>query len=77
MRKLSSELTAVSITFLGLKNTWFLKATCPVEKKQGNKYKLNCDAKVTGSSDNPVVADFVVYENRCEILLTSVFYLTL
>lgn len=42
-------------------NTWFLKATCTIENEYGNKYDANCEAKVTGTTDNPVVTYFVVY----------------
>lgn len=42
-------------------NTWFLKATCTVENQYGNKYDATCEAKVTGTSDNPRVISFNVY----------------
>lgn len=37
-------------------DTWFLKATCEVNGVSGN-----CEAKVTGTNDNPRVYDFYVY----------------
>lgn len=42
-------------------NTWFLKALCDVTIN-GVKYKgLNCEARVTGTTDNPQVIYFQVY----------------
>ncbi len=42
-------------------NTWFLKAECTVENAYGNKLKGTCEAKVTGTSDNPKVISFYCY----------------
>jgi len=42
-------------------NIWFLKATCTVENAYGNKIDMNCEAQVTGTTNNPVVVDFKVY----------------
>ena len=43
-------------------NTWFLKATCTVTNMYGAEMKgLTCEAKVTGTSDNPIVVYFIVY----------------
>lgn len=42
-------------------NTWFLKATCTVENAYGNKSEMTCEAKVTGTTDNPSVIEFNVY----------------
>ena len=38
------------------KDTWFLKAECEVNGQEGT-----CEAKVTGTSDNPKVISFDVY----------------
>lgn len=38
-------------------NTWFLKAVCDANGKEG----LNCEAQVTGTSDSPQVIYFQVY----------------
>ncbi|MCL1796790.1 MAG: zinc ribbon domain-containing protein [Eggerthellaceae bacterium] len=43
-------------------NTWFLKATCDVTNAYGAKMKnVVCEAKVTGTSDNPEIVYFIVY----------------
>lgn len=42
-------------------NTWFLKCKCTIENAYGNKMDATCEAKVTGTTDNPVVTYFVVY----------------
>lgn len=43
-------------------NTWFLKATCDVTNEYGAKIKdAVCEAKVTGTTDNPQVIYFIVY----------------
>lgn len=42
-------------------NTWFLKAECTVENAYGNKLKGTCEAKVTGTTDNPKVVSFYCY----------------
>ncbi len=43
-------------------STWFLKAYCDVTNEYGVKEKkLNCEARVTGTRDNPKVIYFMVY----------------
>jgi len=43
-------------------NTWFLKASCDVTNAYGAKEKgLDCEAEVTGTTDNPKVISFMVY----------------
>ncbi len=43
-------------------NTWFLKATCDVTNSFGAKQKdLTCEAKVTGTTNNPQIISFIVY----------------
>lgn len=43
-------------------NTWYLKATCKVTNEYGVKAKnLTCEAKVTGTNENPQVVEFNVY----------------
>ena len=42
-------------------DTWFLKAGCTVENAYGNKVDATCEARVTGTSDNPEVIYFNVY----------------
>jgi len=44
------------------KNTWFLKATCDVTDDFGKTHKGKvCEARVTGTTDNPKVTYFIVY----------------
>ena len=43
-------------------NTWFLQATCTVENAYGEELNGYCEAKVTGSKDNPKVKGFKVYK---------------
>ncbi|MDR0854287.1 MAG: hypothetical protein LBN34_07950 [Clostridiales Family XIII bacterium] len=42
-------------------NTWFLKANCTVKNQYGTKLDAVVECKVTGTSDNPEVLDFIVY----------------
>nr|DAZ15510.1 MAG TPA: PASTA domain [Caudoviricetes sp.] len=42
-------------------NTWFLKATCTVTNAYNAETEATCEAKVTGTSDNPQVVSFMVY----------------
>ena len=42
------------------KNTWFLKAGCTI-KQYGEKYDCICEAKVSGTSDNPSIKSFNIY----------------
>ncbi len=41
-------------------DTWYLKADCDYTMF-GDKLKGTCEAKVTGTEDNPQIVDFVVY----------------
>lgn len=43
-------------------NTWFLKAKCTITNQYNAKYSTVCEAKVTGTTDNPKVTYFYVYE---------------
>ena len=42
-------------------STWFLKATCTVTNAYNAEVEATCEAKVTGTSDNPQIASFSVY----------------
>ncbi len=42
-------------------NTWYLKATVTVTNMYNAEQELECEAKVTGTNDNPEVIDFKVY----------------
>lgn len=42
-------------------DTWYLKAGCTVTNEYGVEIKATCEAKVTGTTNNPEVIDFNVY----------------
>lgn len=42
-------------------NTWYLKATCTVTNGYNASMEMECEAKVTGTNDNPEVIEFNVY----------------
>ncbi len=42
-------------------DTWFLKAMCTI-KAGGGEIDSNCEAKVTGTTDNPQVVYFLIYD---------------
>lgn len=42
-------------------NTWFLKAGCTVTNAYGTKADYVCEARVSGTEDNPKITYFVVY----------------
>lgn len=42
-------------------NTWFLKATCTVTNAYNASMEMECEAKVTGTNDNPKIVEFNVY----------------
>lgn len=42
-------------------NTWFLKATCTVTNGYNASMEMECEAKVTGTNDNPEIIEFNVY----------------
>lgn len=43
-------------------NTWFLKATVTVKNQYGTKLDTVCEAYVSGTTDNPQVTEFLVYQ---------------
>ena len=42
-------------------NTWRLKAFCTVKNASGQEANMTCEAKVSGTKDNPVVSEFEIY----------------
>ncbi len=42
-------------------NTWFLKYQVTITNAFNAEAKLVCEAKVTGTNDNPEIVDFLVY----------------
>ena len=42
-------------------NTWFLKAGCTVKNAFGQKLNKTCEARVSGTNDNPIIESFIVY----------------
>ena len=43
-------------------DTWFLKAECTIKDIYGNKYDTVCEGRVTGTTENPQVVYFFVYD---------------
>ena len=42
-------------------NTWFLKAECTITNEYNAEYESVCEIKVTGTTDSPQIAEFIVY----------------
>lgn len=42
-------------------NTWFLKAECTITNEYNTEYESVCEIKVTGTTDSPQIAEFIVY----------------
>ena len=42
-------------------NTWLLKYSCEITNAYNSTTKMTCEAKITGSNDNPQVVEFSIY----------------
>ncbi len=60
--KLRTTGTTTTTTSAQDENTWFIKGSCNITNENKAKAKdLTFECKVTGTNENPVVSDFMVY----------------